>query len=181
MHKNIFQNLLLVLLTAIILIACYSGRPRKAFCVNILVFNDGVPEMVDSCFVAKTNDSSEIAISSTGLQRTERIKNLETKMLFIIVDTLQKKPNDYEYALVVVDASGSNPEVTFTSDASLVKAQSAPYTNESIIIKKVETGENIEALVEFILRTNMQINWIKDGKREARARSGNKNESRERI
>ena len=148
--------------------SCSSEGDLKKDCIDVPVVRNGKLINIDSCFTAPTSDSLDRMIAAIRRKQFEPRDAMEAKLYFIIVDTLQKKPDEYEYAIVVSDAGIINPDVILTNDAELVKAKISTYIKENIIFKKVKSGESIPRLVETIFQTNVRINWRREGNRKVK-------------
>jgi hypothetical protein len=155
--KFIEKTLCLFIFT---LAACHSNdvHDYKKTCIQMEVMRNKQFVVIDSCFTAPTRDSLDRLLAYVK-KGQEEFQDYSSKLLFVIVDTLQKKPEDYQYALVQSDAGIINSDVVLTTDPLIVKEKTGKFSKGNIIFKKVVIGENLRGLVETIFKTNVRINY----------------------
>ena len=163
--KNKIRKTVGVLMLITMLFACHTGNHnKKKSCIEVDVVRNSKVVRVDSCFTASTSDSVEKMIAAYRLKQSDLSQLQEAKLFFVIVDTLNKKPDEYEYGLVVSDAGIINPDVILTNDPSLVKEKTASFAKENIILKKCRIGESVQRCVETVFKTNVRINYRREDK-----------------
>jgi hypothetical protein len=156
----IIKKIFLFLLVVVSLYGCNSkSREVKRTCIDFNILKEGKLVKVDSCFTASTTDSLEIILANVHKQQQEQTESFETRMLIIFVDTLQKEPKDYEYAICLSEAGIINGDVILTTDPSIVQEKCRPYSKGNIIIRKLRVGENTHGMVEDFFKHNVRINY----------------------
>jgi len=155
---KIFKVVLFLVL--VYLFACNHGTEQtfKKTCIEIPVLRNGGFVTVDSCFTAPTRDSLDRLLADFKIKQAAH-EEYSTKLLFVIVDTLKKKPEEYQYALVQSDAGNINPDVVLTSDLSIVKEKTDKFSPGNIIFHKLVIGEGLKPEVEAIFKNNLRINY----------------------
>lgn len=156
----LIKKILIFLLVAISLSACNTkNRNVPRACIDFYLVKESKLVKVDSCFTASTIDSLDILLANVRKQQKEQSEIFETRMLVIFVDTLQKEPKDYEYAIALSEAGIINSDVILTQDPSVVEEKCKPYSKANIIIRKLRAGENINSMVEEFFKGNVRINY----------------------
>lgn len=142
------------------LLSCNSGIEKnfKKTCIEVEILKNGKYITVDSCFTAPTRDSLDKLLADFKTKQGAH-EEYSTKLLFVIVDTLKKKPEEYQYALVQSDAGTINPDVVLTTDPSIVKEKTDKFSPGNIIFHKLVVGEGLKSEVEDIFKTNIRINY----------------------
>jgi len=154
------KNIFLFLIVVAGLCACNSkSQNRQKACMDFFVYKEGQPVKVDSCFTSYNSDSLEMIVREVKRKQDELRETFDTRMVFIFVDTLQKEPKDYEYAIALSEAGIINSEVILTNDASIVKEKCKPYNPKNIIVRKNKAGETINSSVEDFFKANTRINY----------------------
>lgn len=156
---------LLVLPVTILFYTCGTNSADKEHkaCFEVPVVRNSKLIKVDSCFTAPTKDSLEMLVNNFKEHRDAAKEAYDTKLYFVIIDTIGKKPEEYEYGIVVSDAGVINPEVILTNDQDMVKEKINSYIKENIIYKKLNSGETMEKTVETIFKTNIRIHYRREG------------------
>ena len=140
--------------------ACNSkDRELKRGCIDFNILKEGKLVKIDSCFTASTTDSLDIILANVHKQQQEQTESFDSRMLIIFVDTLQKEPKDYEYAICLSEAGIINGDVILTTDPSIVQEKCKPYSKGNIIIRKLRVGENTKGMVEDFFKHNVRINY----------------------
>lgn len=163
MKNKSHRYLYLLLITISILVSMsscqHSTVERKRTCIDVTIFKEGKPVVIDSCFTASSSDSLDFMVTEFRKRQAEFVEKFETRLMFVVIDTLDKKPDEYEYALVLCEAGIINPDVIVTSDADYIKEKLSAYNKKNLIIKKLDKGETIHSIVEVIFKTNIRINY----------------------
>ncbi len=142
------------------LFSCHSSTEKnlKKTCIEVEILKDGNYVSVDSCFTAPTRDSLDRLLADFKNKHAE-FQEYSSKLLFVIVDTLKKKPEEYQYALVQCDAGIINPDVVLTIDPLIVKEKTDKFSPGNIIFHKLVLGEGLKSEVEDIFKNNIRINY----------------------
>lgn len=140
--------------------ACYSDKQNnfKKACIEMEVLRNHKFITIDSCFMAPTRDSLNRLLAFVKKSQSE-FQDYSSKLLFVIVDTLNKSPGKYQYALVTSDAGIINSDVILTEDPSIVMERTDKFNKKNIIFKKLIIGESLKSEVEMIFKTNTRINY----------------------
>lgn len=158
--KSCFKKIILFLIVFASLYACnYKSHNRQRACMDFYVYKGGEPVKIDSCFTSYNTDSLEMIIKEVHRQQDELKETFDTRLLVVFIDTLQKEPKDYEYAIAISEAGIINSDVLLTNDAFIVEEKCKPYNPKNIIIKKLKIGERINSEVELFFKNNTRINY----------------------
>jgi hypothetical protein len=147
-------------LLSFLLIGCGSGTEKqfKKACINVEMLKNHKFVTVDSCFTAPTRDSLDRLLANFK-KKQEEFLDYSSKLFFVIVDTLNKEPEEYQYALVQSDAGIINPDVVLTTDPSIVKEKSDKFGKGNIHFHKLVLGETLSGQVEYLFKMNIRINY----------------------
>lgn len=158
--KSSFQKVILFLIVIASLYACNSkSHNRQRACMDFFVYKEGKPVQVDSCFTSYNTDSLEMIVREVKRKQDELRETFDTRLLFVFVDTLQKEPKDYEYAIALSEAGIIDSDVILTNDPSILKEKCKPYNQKNIIIRKNRVGETLNSVVEEFFKNNTRINY----------------------
>lgn len=158
--KSGFKKVILFLTIVASLYGCNSkSRNLQKACMDFYVYKGGEAVKVDSCFTSYNTDSLEMIVREVHRQQEELKEKFDTRLVVIFVDTLQKEPKDYEYAIALSEAGIINSDVILTQDRSVVKEKCKPYNPKNIIIRKLRIGENLNNMVEDFFKNNTRINY----------------------
>jgi hypothetical protein len=159
-----FRRLIIFLFGVLILTDCTNGQKEiKKACVNVNVIRDGKLVAVDSCFTAYSQDSLDLILKGISDRSSALQDEFDTWMIFVFADTLNKKPEEYQYGLVISKAGVLDPNVILTTDEKLVKQRCSAYKNGNITLKKIKTGESMKVLIEDFFKHNIRINYHWEG------------------
>ena len=136
-----------------------SKKELKRSCIEVSVVKGGELAITDTCFTAFNDDSLNRLVTNYRQLQKELTESFDTQLLFVIVDTLGKEPEDYEYAFVSSEAGIINPDVVFTKNVEFVKEKMKTVKEANLIPKKLQAGETLKRTVEIIFETNIRINW----------------------
>lgn len=128
-------------------------------CIDFYIMKEGKSVKIDSCFTASTIDSLDLKIAEVRRKQKEELESFSTRLLVIFVDTLQKNPENYEYAICLSEAGIINGDVLLTKDPFIVQEKCKPYSKKNILIRKLRVGENIYGMVEDFFKHNVRINY----------------------
>ena len=158
---TIHNNKIFLMIIVFTLYGCNFNKDKelKRACVDWNVVRNGKLIKRDTCFTAATIDSLDLMISRVRQKQKETREMYETRLLIIIIDTLQKAPKDYEYALVTSEAGIINSEVILTHDQGIVKEKSASFNKGSIHVVKLRHGGSLKNAVEETFKKNLRINY----------------------
>ena len=158
--RTILKNTLTLFTIAANIVACNSNNSSvKCACIDVNVIKGGKLIKIDSCFTASTSDSLDLMISHVRQKQKDTCERYETRLLIIIIDTLQKLPKDYEYALVTSEAGIINSEVIITHDPETVIEKSALFNKGSIHAVKLRSQGSLKNAVEETFKKNIRINY----------------------